>query len=246
MITFVGRKSKENITNAREDEEVQLCPNLKCTFPNSANSRSCIECNCSLEDDTTWVLAKFVLQCQNCGAYNTKKSQVCCSCGEPIGENKQNENAVDEDTAFFRICPNCNYQNYANATKCIKCGEDLEDIDPICKTTGSSILVNFLNTRTSSMNSIEILPAIYYAFGRSAHLSEDKDLGNRKYVHGVHFVILYKEDSLYIIDCSSNGTFVNGKRLNKGVKHSLFSGDIIGVGSPTVTDADAAFYKISF
>lgn len=47
----------------------------------------------------------------------------------------------------------------------------------------------------------------------------------------IHAVIQWDQDKWLLQDSSSNGTFINGKKLSQGEKHLLNQGDIINFGS---------------
>ena len=64
------------------------------------------------------------------------------------------------------------------------------------------------------------------------YLFSEKDDIHRKIfntISRIHFKIERKGEDVYLIDCSSFGTFINNEKVGKGNKRPLVHGDIIGV-----------------
>ena len=51
-----------------------------------------------------------------------------------------------------------------------------------------------------------------------------------KVVSGLHARIFFKDDGWWIEDTSRNGTLLDDQRIQKGVRHALRVGQIIGLG----------------
>lgn len=60
----------------------------------------------------------------------------------------------------------------------------------------------------------------------------EKDfIRNNKFISREHFRYFYRDGQAYVEDISTNGTFINGKRLIKGKEYALNVGDILKVSN---------------
>lgn len=69
---------------------------------------------------------------------------------------------------------------------------------------------------------------------------------NTCYVSGTHFYLSYNEGTVWIRDESRNGTYIDGARLDKSIEMPLFSNTIVGLGDPSASVLQAAFFKITY
>lgn len=75
-----------------------------------------------------------------------------------------------------------------------------------------------------------------HSFGRTDTSKKDapkcsfqKTIINRPFVSGTHFTISRSDDSFFLRDSSSNGTYLNGSQIKKDVEVPLFDGDVISL-----------------
>eukprot|EP00741_Cyanophora_paradoxa_P020742 tig00021293_g20022.t1 len=74
--------------------------------------------------------------------------------------------------------------------------------------------------------------------GRDESLGDDYRLNaNLKHVSGLHLRVDVENGSIAATDLSSNGTYVNSKRLEKGVRTQLNDGDLLSLGYASLEKA---------
>jgi hypothetical protein len=158
------------------------------------------------------------------------------------------------------ICPNCQHKEMSGAIYCSKCGAQLIDMSIATHkihTAETRQEAQRDTTRTPppptppvhlqswiSLNMIEsgqILPLAdrtEFTLGRSAEgqpIVPDVDLSpHNAYANGVsrlHAVLKLIQDHIVIMDLgSSNGTYLNGNRLQPYVETPIAHGDVIYLG----------------
>ena len=67
-------------------------------------------------------------------------------------------------------------------------------------------------------------------FGRDPASSVVVDGANAKVVSGSHCRLYFQDDAWWIEDSSRNGTIVDDERLQKGVRHAIRVGQVVGLG----------------
>lgn len=156
------------------------------------------------------------------------------------------------------ICTNCQHKNVAGAMFCAECGAQLDGIETLTTQaiTNEQIANELkqkaprpdpLSTPTNSwislhlMDSGKILPLASrneFTLGRLSEgqpIMPDIDLTPyQAYASGVsrlHAVVKRDADRVLVMDLgSSNGTYLNGRRLNPHMEESLNHGDIVALG----------------
>ena len=153
------------------------------------------------------------------------------------------------------VCPSCQHENLDGTVFCSDCGMQLTGIDPIVTQNISEELTELeeeIKTATLRkdfdawasihlVDSGQILPLANRAEFTLGRVSEaqpimpDIDLTPYKaYASGVsrlHAVIRREHAQVFVMDLgSSNGTFVNGKRLKPHVKQLLTHGNMLSLG----------------
>jgi hypothetical protein len=158
------------------------------------------------------------------------------------------------------LCPNCQYQELTGALFCSKCGVqllnpgdlntqniDTSGMDGSLVTRSPTDSSSAAPIRMNSWISLHILESGQilsladhpeFTLGRGSEgqpIMPDVDLSPyQAYDCGVsrlHAILRRLNDRVGIIDIgSSNGTFVNGKRLEGNVEYPLTHGDIITLG----------------
>jgi hypothetical protein len=156
------------------------------------------------------------------------------------------------------ICTNCQHKNVAGAMFCAECGAQLDGVETLVtqaitdeqiadelsrKSPRPDLLSSPPNSWISLhlMDSGKILPLASrneFTLGRLSEgqpIMPDIDLTPyQAYASGVsrlHAVVKRDADRVLVMDLgSSNGTYVNGRRINPHVEESLNHGDILALG----------------
>jgi hypothetical protein len=156
------------------------------------------------------------------------------------------------------ICSNCQHQNVSGTLFCIECGAQLDGVDTLTtqaitqeqisdelKKKGqrpeppSSPINSWISLHL--MDSGKILPLASrneFTLGRLSEgqpIMPDIDLTPyQAYASGVsrlHVVIKRESSRVFIMDLgSSNGTYLNGRRLSPHVEETLSHGDVVALG----------------
>ena len=141
----------------------------------------------------------------------------------------------------IRVCENCNHRNNINNLECEKCGFDLSFVIPIdeselekqVETTPTSSDTCLSPTPSESSNLILVSADGQLTIPISNELVIGRDGVNGAYFEKSNFVsrkhaIFYIEiGEVLIFDASTNGTFVNDKRLPKLTKTPIHNSDKI-------------------
>src|SRR5574339_1271475 len=156
------------------------------------------------------------------------------------------------------ICTNCQHKNVAGAMFCAECGAQLDGIDTLITQaiTDDQIAEDLKKTSPRPepastpvnswislhlMDSGKILPLASrneFTLGRLSEgqpIMPDIDLTPyQAYASGVsrlHVVIKRESNRVTVMDLvSSNGTYLNGRRLNPHVEETLNHGDVVALG----------------
>jgi hypothetical protein len=156
------------------------------------------------------------------------------------------------------VCPNCQHKNVEGALFCAECGAQLDGVETLVTQAitdeqiaedlrKKSLRPEAVSTPTNSwislhlMDSGKILPLASrneFTLGRLSEgqpIMPDIDLTPyQAYASGVsrlHAVVKRDADRVLVMDLgSSNGTYVNGRRINPHVEESLSHGDILALG----------------
>lgn len=156
------------------------------------------------------------------------------------------------------ICTNCQHKNVAGAMFCAECGAQLDGVETLVTQAITDEQIASELSRKSPrpdpgstppnswislhlMDSGKILPLASRSEFTLGRLSEgqpimpDIDLTPyQAYASGVsrlHAVVKRDAERVLVMDLgSSNGTYVNGRRINPHVEESLNHGDILALG----------------
>lgn len=144
----------------------------------------------------------------------------------------------------MKICPNCAYRNREGYMFCEDCGEDLtlvESIEP-APMQAATVAEATVVLRIHQTNKHLVLePGKQTTLGRyDQHRERQPDLDLGPYnalelgVSNIHVMIEHSEAGVKIMDMgSTNGTYVNGRRLMPDNFYILQSGDEIRMGKLT-------------
>jgi FHA domain len=155
------------------------------------------------------------------------------------------------------ICSNCQHANVSGTLFCVECGAQLDGVETL---TTQAITQDQINEELKKkqrpeppsspinswislhlMDSGKILPLASrneFTLGRLSEgqpIMPDIDLTPyQAYASGVsrlHVVIKRESNRVVIMDLgSSNGTYLNGRRLNPHVEETLNHGDVVALG----------------
>ena len=156
------------------------------------------------------------------------------------------------------ICSNCQYKNVSGAVFCAECGAQLDGVETlVTQAITDEQIEEELKKRAARpepvsapsnswislhlMDSGKILPLASrneFTLGRLSEgqpIMPDIDLTPyQAYASGVsrlHAVVKRDNNRVAVMDLgSSNGTYVNGRRLNPHTEESLSHGDIVALG----------------
>lgn len=156
------------------------------------------------------------------------------------------------------ICTNCQHKNVAGAMFCAECGVQLDGVETlITQAITNEQIADDLSKKSARhdpvstpvnswislhlMDSGKILPLASrneFTLGRLSEgqpIMPDIDLTPyQAYASGVsrlHAVVKRDAERVLVMDLgSSNGTYINGRRINPHVEESLNHGDIIALG----------------
>jgi hypothetical protein len=156
------------------------------------------------------------------------------------------------------ICSNCQYKNVSGAVFCAECGAQLDGVETlVTQAITDEQIEEELKKRSARpepvsapsnswislhlMDSGKILPLASrneFTLGRLSEgqpIMPDIDLTPyQAYASGVsrlHAVVKRDNNRVAVMDLgSSNGTYVNGRRLNPHTEESLSHGDIVALG----------------
>lgn len=124
----------------------------------------------------------------------------------------------------YRICEYCGEKNPVSALECHKCGSDLSFCNPIAENDSLAMVSEekkWTITIGNEKRKIEGEIVIGREFGPFVKILSSP------YVSRKHATISEKNGRLVLIDYSTNGTLVNGIRIEKNVAIDLNNGDIL-------------------
>ena len=136
-----------------------------------------------------------------------------------------------------RICDNCGTQNDPGQLECKKCGCDLSflpitTVDDSAGECSSSDVIEEKKEESrwgivaKENSNIKLQIEGQVMIGREEAILNDY-LSSSTYVSREHATLFVEKDILYVIDASTNGTFINGNRLNKLKQYKLEKGDLL-------------------
>lgn len=156
------------------------------------------------------------------------------------------------------ICPNCQHENVEGAVYCVECGAQIDGVETlVTKAITDQEIDEELRKKAPHpeadsvpanswlslhlMDSGKILPLASrneFTLGRLSEgqpIMPDIDLTPyQAYASGVsrlHAVVKRDANRVVVMDLgSSNGTYLNGRRLNPHLEETLSHGDIVALG----------------
>ena len=243
---------------------IKVCPS--CGIHNAANVMQCENCGRDIgavkPKDEALILQQE--QAQKSQEEQTLSESETDAGVADAGQNVHSqENAAGMEESI--ICEDCGYHNETNQRKCNKCGASLVGI-PITRTgledtagAGNRVQnlddgkVTSLNPQTGNQvilvsldgQAVLEIAAGETIIGRQHSWSEYLTGTQKNYVGRRHARITNLSDGVYIEDLNStNGTFINGVRLEAGSARALCESDVIGLGGNEQSQQAAAFFRI--
>lgn len=133
--------------------------------------------------------------------------------------------------AEVRICEFCGHQNPMSAMACEECGADLAFVQPteINDTPSSNKIWTLVSKKNGQSFPISASIEVGRMSSDLASLLNESDYTSRH-----HANLEVTLDGFFVTDESSNGTSINGAKIEKGKRSELHDGD-------EVSFADVAF-----
>lgn len=176
--------------------------------------------------------------CLNCGSQNSTLAKFCLTCGHPLTGILEHRLPGGK----FK-CSYCGSSNRVDAKYCLSCGRSLTHIlesSAPTKLHGQQTLV------ASLKQAGELKLAVRWMGGASQEyplhklsLRVGRKLGSDIVVdhHAVsssHLTLEISNGSVFVTDLNStNGTLINGQRINPGTPYQFRLGDVIRIGDLT-------------
>jgi ABC-type multidrug transport system ATPase subunit/ABC-type multidrug transport system permease subunit len=184
------------------------------------------------------------IQCPSCGARNSEQAQFCIQCGQAL------EPQAAQEPGAQNKCPRCQAPVRATARFCASCGYDLTGPSPAEQTSQQAepalppvdsahtlqldempaqdwLIVRWMggDTQRYALNKAE------FSIGRAP----DNDVViNHPAVSGHHLRLLVSPLGMSITDLNStNGTQLNGQRIQPATPHPIRFGDVVRIGDLT-------------
>lgn len=141
----------------------------------------------------------------------------------------------------IRVCENCKHPNDINNLECEKCGFDLSFVIPIdesqledseiCPSDATNTTICPGNSEVSNLLLVSLDGQITIPICNELVIGRDGVNGEyfekSNYVSRKHAIFYIENGEVLIFDASTNGTFVNEKRLPKLTKIPVHSADKI-------------------
>jgi pSer/pThr/pTyr-binding forkhead associated (FHA) protein len=137
----------------------------------------------------------------------------------------------------MKICPNCAYHNREGYMFCEDCGEDLTPVE------SSPALGQFVIPRPEEpaillqvQGSSTVLGRVDRERGYHPDVDPTMYKALEQGISGLHAAVEHTEEGLRIVDLgSTNGTYVNGRRVLAEQAHMLRDGDEVRLGHLVTT-----------
>ena len=142
----------------------------------------------------------------------------------------------------IRICENCNHHNDINNLECEKCGFDLSFVIPVDESelikqeavenaSTPDVHSSFSVSTSCNLILVSMDGQLTIPIQNELVIGRDGVNGNyferSNYVSRKHAIFYVEENEILIFDASTNGTFINDKRLPKLTKTPIHSSDKI-------------------
>lgn len=133
----------------------------------------------------------------------------------------------------YKLCPTCGAKNPPYKTEC-ECETDLIKV----KLTDENDEIQNQGFTLSAINDnfIFIVTKPVHVLGRTNDMGEY--LSAKAFVSGTHATLSVENNELTVTDMgSTNGTFVNGEKIQKDTPFKLKNGDVVSLGGKKLNGA---------
>ncbi len=142
---------------------------------------------------------------------------------------------------LVKICPSCGYRNKSNEILCVNCMSDISSVSAIDESKISENTKSQSNQEIEQKDEVIVLKLKEKNSGQTIELKSGDVVGrysvdffqkmnNYKLISRLHFQVLYKEGKWFIRDLeSTNGTFLNTKKLEPDKDYEIKKGDVINI-----------------
>ena len=169
---------------------------------------------------------------------------------------KPKGNPTQPTLAKFRYC-NCGEANTATAIYCTKCNANISLIEPITKEQYQKLVSQRVQQRKKTPSTrlvnerdhVEIKPSLNQKIEIGRGVASDEGLkgilSSYEHVSRKHLIVWLQNDGLYIMDeKSTNGTFLNNKKLEKMKQYKLNIDDELVLGNPNSPNNKHYTFKV--
>ncbi len=143
--------------------------------------------------------------------------------------------------SYVKVCPTCTRINNRNAIVCDQCSQVISSVKPVeeqtlLQTNQESIDESMQNDSTMPVLTLRLGNGTPVPIGKSGVIGREADYGSAELktydTVSRHHCRIVLERGVYTVtdEDSTNGTYLNGKRLTVGHPVSLKRGDILGLG----------------
>lgn len=210
--------------------------------------------------------------CPKCQQENSDTARTCVSCKADLrtvrpkdaGFVRKMKEEEKSDLKQYKECPECRHKNPANSNKCANCGESLvgelvkTDAAPEVEHTEAKKPAEKPASGATAVNR-DVLDQIWLVTTDNIfkyQIPDGETILGRQNVGAEYFSVkdfvgrtqarITRMGEMVMIEDlnSTNGTYVNGERLEAGVPKRITTSDTIGLGGNHVSQTRAAFFKI--
>ena len=139
----------------------------------------------------------------------------------------------------YKKCPACGHKNKVNSLTCENCNCDISTVEVIKEEKGKNVLIEEPKTIIEKEEYVEFLGEDFVikakdgdVIGRGMESVGSEYLQN-VYISRKHIKVYFKEDGWYIepLKNTTNDTYLNGEKLEKGKLFKIRRGDIVGLST---------------
>jgi hypothetical protein len=235
---------------------IKVCPN--CKTHNAPTAFQCSNCNV----DLSGVSAKSEAIVKKQEEEARRKEQEEQEAREAQEAAEASVEPAPTAQRQYRICPECNHHNPLHVNLCEACNGFLAGVD-ITEEGGEELVQPFtpaprpvvvqepVQSPTPNMRSIDGHCTIALDFGETligaGNVGADY-LVDKMFVTGSrpHCKVTREADgNIYIEDMgSTNGTFIDGKKIAVGQRVLLTQANVVGLGGSNMAENRSAFFRL--
>ena len=239
---------------------IKVCP--KCNTVNPAKLTECSNCHKDLTRERKYTEEKYQLMLKEKEEAKNAENSENAGNSESDEGSTGNEKTAGGTMRMAYICDNCGQPNDTRRSVCISCGESLSGLIPSpwpeseseseSGTGGQDTETDDETIESSDFVLRDVTGDYFLLFSEGEYNIGKRENGaeffaSKDFISGLHAKITVENGALYIVDYSTNGTYINGGRINKGERVRLVAGqDLLGLGSSRTSDflPQAAYFKV--